>query len=151
MRTNDRTGELSTLFLAGTLLSEGYAYAWVQRIGNVSLGKLKADTSYSPFDFLEARFFTPGKELHLFFCDDTLRAVETVREDSDICANDCRDAVISENYVTTGSIFIREKQLLRMKYGKSLTLCHYLCFDEDGQAMVQRTVFDAYEGGDEYA
>lgn len=148
MLTKNRSSEIAELLCANALLEEGYSYAWFQRIGGVSLSPLKAGDHFEKEGILEARIFAPGKELHIFQFDGGLRMVETLREETDRCIEEfvengnpvpiCKDEV---------DFYFRERQVLRGKYGKSLTLCHYLAFDEDGQASIRRTVFEDFEGG----
>jgi hypothetical protein len=110
------------------LLEGSYRFAFIQRIGSVYVGSIEEAGDLNPDEILEARFFDEEKELHVFKYDGKLEAVVT----------ECED----------GDEYFEEKQILRGKYGKTLTIHNYLVFDEkDGQARIGRTVFANYEGG----
>ena len=128
MRTIRQDRTIREVLAADKLLEDGYRYAFIQRIGSVYIGPIEKCGGLNPDEILEARFFEDEKELHVFSYVGTLRAVVTESE--------------------SGDEYIEEKQILRGKYGKSLTLRSYLVFDEnDGQARIGRTVFKNYEGG----
>ena len=128
MRTIREERDIGELLAAEKLLEDRYKYAFIQRIGSVYIGPIKECGELDPDEILEARFFENGKELHVFKYEGSLKAVVTEHEKGDEC--------------------IEEKQILRGKYGKTLTLRSYLVFDEkDGQARIGRTVFADYEGG----
>lgn len=119
---------IKELLVTDKLVTEGYRYAFIQRIGSVYIGPIEKCGELDPDEILEARFFEEGKELHVFSYEGTLLAV--VREPE------------------RGDEYIEEKQILRGKYGKFLTLRSYLVFDEnDNQARIGHTVFANYEGG----
>ena len=119
---------IKELLVTDKLVTEGYRYAFIQRIGSVYIGPIENCGELDPGEILEARFFEEMKELHVFNYEGTLKAVVTE--------------------LGNGDEFIEEKQILREKYGKSLTLRGYLVFDEnDNQARIGNTVFTNYEGG----
>ena len=116
------------LLATDKLLEIGYRYAFIQRIGSVYIGPIEKCGELDPDEILEARFFEEGKELHVFSYEGTLLGVVTESE--------------------SGDEYIEEKQILREKYGKTLTLRGYLIYDEnDNQARIGHTVFTNYEGG----
>ncbi len=99
-----------------------YQYAWIQEYDKVILSE--ASKVYLDMDnLIEARFFNESKEFHIFN-QDALVCVETEMEDSDQ--------------------YFEEKQLLRKKFGKNITIRHYFGFDigsdnvkVDGQAYIK--------------
>ena len=120
--------DIKELLVTDKLVTEGYRYAFIQRIGSVYIGPIEKCGELDPDEILEARFFEEGKELHVFSYEGTLLGVVTESE--------------------SGDEYIEEKQILRGKYGKFLTLRSYLVFDEnDNQARIGHTVFANYEGG----
>ena len=128
MKSRKTDRDIRELLTAEKLLEDGYQYAFIQRIGSVYIGPIEKCGELDPDEILEARFFEDGKELHVFSYEGTPEAVVTEYEN--------------------GDEFLEAKQILRGKYGKSLTLRSYLVFDEnDGQARIGRTVFKDYEGG----
>ena len=105
-------------------IENGYKYIWKQEISSVVLTSVnKADDSEEE-NLLEARIFTEGKELHIFRFEDSLRAVETVGNSDDD--------------------FFEEEQLLRERFGHSITVRNYIDYDSDGQAYIIRTVLNGY-------
>ena len=128
MKTIRKEGDIREILNVENLLAERYRFAFIQRVGSVFIGPIEMCGELNPDEILEARFFEEEKELHVFRYDGNLEAVETEHENGDEC--------------------LEEKQILRGKYGKFLTLRNYLIFDEnDGQARIGRTVFMNYEGG----
>lgn len=102
---------------------EGYQFLWLQEYGRVELGTVEGKTiDYSRL--IEARVFSRDKELYIFE-DDGIQAVETVYEEGDDC--------------------FEETQLLRGRFGRQITLRHYVGYEEDGQAYVARTVVCDYK------
>ena len=123
MRTNKLPAE--SLLTKDALRERGYRYAWIQSISSVQIDEID-NLSLEPGSVIEARFFNETGELHVFSYNDSLTAVETVMEDGD---------------KTT-----EEVQILRGKYGKSITLRNFIDFDpQDGQAYISRTVLCGYE------
>lgn len=103
--------------------AEGYQYVWLQEFGRVEL--LPVDKTELSFDnLIEARVFSRDKELHIYE-DDGLHAVETDFEEGDDC--------------------FEETQMLRGRFGKEITLRHYVAYDKDGQAYVTQTVICGYD------
>ena len=128
MKTIRKEGDIREILNVENLLAERYRFAFIQRVGSVFIGPIEMCGELNPDEILEARFFEEEKELHVFRYDGNLEAVVTEHENGDEC--------------------LEEKQILRGKYGKLLTLRNYLNFDEnDGQARIGRTVFMNYEGG----
>ena len=120
------TVDLDTAFNKAKLIEAGYRYAWVQSISSTELGKIE-EVTLNRENLLEARVFCEEKELHLFYYDNQLSAVEVVKE--------------------TNDHYIQERQLLRKKFGTSITLRNYIGYDcEDSQAYISHTVFCDYEG-----
>lgn len=113
---------------AEVLKEQGYQYAWIQRIASVSIGDIKGDVELD--DLIEARFFNENKEMHFFFDGEKLCAVETSLEDSETEGD--------------GKVF-DEKQMLRERFGKSVTIRSYIDYDEDGQAYVAYSALAGYE------
>lgn len=105
---------------------EGYRYLWKQELGSVELLTVEEADSLKESRLLEARVFAKGKELHLFCYENELRAVVTTEED--------------------GDDFFEEKQLLLERFGESITLRHYIDYEDDGQAYIIQTVLQDYEG-----
>lgn len=103
---------------------EGYQYIWKQELGGVELQMVAEANSLEEEQLLEARIFTKNKELHLFYCEDELRAVVTTEEAED-------DP-------------IEEIQLLMERFGHSITLRHYIDYEQDGQAYIKQTVLCDY-------
>lgn len=108
------------------LKKAGYQYAWIQSENSVMIGTLD-DVKIDHDLLLEARIFSNEKEIHVFTYDDELRAVLTEHEKDDHV--------------------IERKQLLRRRFGKTVTVRHYVGYEEDGQAFIQKTVLCGYEGG----
>ena len=128
MKTIRKEGDIREILNVENLLAERYRFAFIQRVGSVFIGPIEMCGELNPDEILEARFFEEEKEMHVFRYDGNLEAVVTEHENGDEC--------------------LEEKQILRGKYGKFLTLRNYLIFDEnDGQARIGRTVFMNYEGG----
>ena len=116
MQTNHKTVEELSV---DCLREEGYAYIWIQAMDHVDLSPLEgSDLCWERL--LEARIFSEDKELHLFWMEDTWHAVETIKESDDDC--------------------FQEAQFLRGKKYDTITLCHYIDYDEDGQAYITRSV-----------
>lgn len=128
MKTIRKEGDIREILNVENLLAERYRFAFIQRVGSVFIGPIEMCGELNPDEILEARFFEEEKEMHVFRYDGDFKAVVTIHED--------------------GDEYLEEKQILRGKYGKFLTLRNYLIFDEnDGQARIGRTVFMNYEGG----
>lgn len=107
---------------------EGYQHIWLQEYSRVELLPVKAAKDLNAGDLLEARIFTDQKEIHIFPAEEGLKAVVTVTED--------------------GDDYFEETQLLRERFGKSLTLRNFVGYDDDGQAYIARTAAAKYhEGG----
>ena len=123
MRTNEFS--VSEVLNGHALLDKGYRYGWIQSISSVQIGDIDS-LDINSESLLEARFFNEEKEMHIFNYNDSLKAIETVLEKCDHA--------------------IEEKQILRKKYGKTVTLRNFIDFDpDDGQAFVCRTVLCGYE------
>ena len=73
---------------------------------------------------LEARFFGPEKEVHLFRNDDRWTAVVT--EDKEDLDHIDRKYRLSKNHQNTG-------------IGRELIVREYIGYDEDGQAYIEKT------------
>ena len=114
------------------LMGEGYTDAWVQSLDNVSIGPL-SEAVLNEATLIEARIIGPDKEIHIFGyqdekADEVLKAVETIREEGDICIDS-------------------KKQILRKKYGDYVVMRQFLAEDEDHQVYVARTVLAGYGKG----
>ena len=105
-------------------IENGYKYIWKQEISSVVLTSVNKADDLEEENLLEARIFTEGKELHIFRFEDSLRAVETVGNSDDD--------------------FFEEEQLLRERFGHSITVRNYIDYDRDGQAYIIRTVLNGY-------
>ncbi|MBE5924766.1 MAG: hypothetical protein E7271_09960 [Lachnospiraceae bacterium] len=101
-----------------------YCYAWVQEYDSVKLGTVN-DVSIDYDNIIEARFFSSDKELHIFCYDDEMCAVEIIKEDEDD--------------------YFEEKQILRKRFGKNITLRYYVDYEDDGQAYIVNTVLSDCE------
>lgn len=114
------------------LMKEGYTDAWIQALDSVTIGPL-SEAVLNEDTLIEARIIGPDKEIHIFGyqnekADEVLRAVETIREEDDIC-------------IDSG------KQILRKKYGDYVIMRQFLAEDEDHQMYVARTVLAGYGKG----
>lgn len=103
--------------------AEGFQYIWLQEYGRVELSSV-GDVNINYDRLIEARVFNSEKELHIYD-DDGIHAVETTFEEGDDC--------------------FEEKQILRGRFGKEITLRHYVGYDEDGQAYIEHTVICGYD------
>lgn len=103
---------------------ENYRYVWIQGYDIVNLGEVK-DVKINYDTIIEARFFSPDKELHIFPFGDEMCAVEIIKEDNDD--------------------YFEEKQMLRKRFGKSITLRYYIDYEDDGQAYITNTVLSDCE------
>ena len=103
---------------------ESYRYVWVQEYDSVNLGKGK-DVTINYDNIIEARFFSSDKELHIFLFGDALCAIEIIKEEKDD--------------------YFEEKQILRKRFGKSITLRYYIDYEDDGQAYIVNTVLSDCE------
>lgn len=144
------------------LMTLGMKYAWVQNVSSVELGKLE-DTHLDLHEVLEARIFggAPGeeRELHIFEYDDRLKGVltETTPADRPSPANgggspdSDAEKVTDISEETDGEKplhYFDRKQVLRRRFGKTITLRHFIDYDpDDGQAFVSRTILVSLEKG----
>ncbi len=106
-------------------IRNGYRYLWKQELSCVFLGRIEDAGDLEEENLLEARIFADGKELHLFYFEDQLRAVVTTAGEEEDC--------------------LEERQILRERFGKSLTIRHYIGYEEDGQAYIMRSVLNDYQ------
>lgn len=116
-----------------------YDYAWIQEIGKVTLDKTKKD---SPMikdlnELLEARFFSASRELHVFWHNDHLCAIETITEEKDTqLTKDSKP----DKYSKEGCHYFQETHALRKTFGILLQLRHFIEHDPDGLAYIGHTV-----------
>lgn len=115
-----------------TLLSLGYEYIWAMEISSVKLQKLE-NIDLHPDELIEARIFNHDHEIHIFEYEDELKAIETVTEPTDV-------KVTKEIPDISLTHYHERKQLLREKYGKTITLRDFIDYDEDGMAYIAHTV-----------
>ena len=124
-----------------SLAKRGLEYAWIMKIGSVTLGRTAAADLSDPDEILEARIFSDREEIHIFRFEDELTAVRTCTEDSDVNVTDRLSDAGGDHY-------FEEKQVLRRRFGKSVTLRRFIGHDEDGLSRIERTVLcDADLGG----
>ncbi len=122
-------------------LRETYTYAWIQRIGSVTLGKI-TEEEIIPEELLEARFFSTEKELHVYWHNDSLWTTETTKEESDsLLETDSQ----GEKYRQEGCHYFEETHVVRGKGTPKLTLRHFIEHDEDGLAYIGHTVLCDYK------
>lgn len=105
-------------------INEEYCYAWVQEYDRVILDRV-SNVAINYDNLIEARIFSTDKELHIFEQNDCLNAVEIIRED--------------------GDDYFEEKQILRKRFGKSITMRNYVDYEDDGQAYIVNTVLSDCE------
>ena len=109
------------------LLQNGFVYGWVMELDRLQLKWIK-NMEWDSALVIEARFFTKGKEIHVFG-EEEKRAINTENNNE------------QESFVET--------QLLQSRYGEKLFLRHYIDYDDDGQAFIYATCLEdvILEGG----
>ena len=124
-------------------------WAWIQRIGSLDLGTLNDTSVLDCDDLIEARIFDNKEEIHIFRYDGNLRYVKKQYEDGkDILLTDKRGQIQQtlKMFDDSKEYYFEEQQVLRRpRFGKTLTLRHYLAFDEDGLARIKDTVLCRWE------
>ncbi len=114
------------------------AYAWIQKIGSISIGKISKLNEFKTDDLIEARFFNDILEIHIFEYDGELRYIQTEKEEKDKQLSSFPPDLQKQLNGYGGSYF-EETQVLRNRFGKNITLRHYLGYDEDGLACIKAT------------
>lgn len=109
-------------------LERGRALPWalVRGLSQVTLGPVPADISLE--EVIEARFFSADEEIRVFRSCGQLRAVRL--------QGDREDNILERKYEIAN-----EK-----KFGKSITVCHMLEADEDGQMSLTTARLTGWEG-----
>ena len=99
-----------------------YDYALIYMISELVLCKVTASMNINWDECMEARFFSPDKELHIFQEEGLLNAVE-IKEDGEC------DKIIKKYDLANKFLSI----------GKRLVVYEYIDYDEDGQTFVSLT------------
>lgn len=100
-------------------------YAYITRLSAVTVGQTPAEVSAE--ELLEARFFGPDCEIHIWHDGEDLCAASLEDEDGDDCLDQpCR--------------------IRRSCFGHRMTLRKYLAYDDDGQAYIYATRLLDWEG-----
>lgn len=100
-------------------------FAYITRLSEVTVGRTPAE--FSQEELLEARFFGPDREIHIWHDGDGF------------CA-----AALDEE---AGDEYLDQPRCIRSKcFGRSLTLRRYLAYDDDGQAYIRDTRLVHWEG-----
>lgn len=108
-------------------LGRALPYALVRSLSQVTLGL--GPQAVDPVELLEARFFSAGEEIRVFREEDGLRAVRLTPQ--------AEDVVLEER-----------RELANPAFGKAVTVCRTLGFDEDGQAYVAGIRLTDWKGGE---
>ena len=110
-------------------LEQGLAlpFAWIRTLSAVTLGP--TPEALDTAELLEARFFSSQEEIRVFQAGNGLKAVRLIAE--------AGDREIEER-----------RKLLSLRFGASVSVCHTLAFDEDGQARIAESRLAGWEGGD---
>ncbi len=124
--------KLSQALDKNQLLANGYQYIWMQEISDVQLTQLEK-VELNEDELLEARIFNNTSEIHIFEYDGLLKAVLTETHPTD-------QNVKNDHLDFTLTHYRERTQLLRVKYGKKLTLRDFIGYDDDGLAYVTHTV-----------
>lgn len=109
-------------------LEQGRAlpYALARSLSQVTLGP--APQGVDPAELLEIRFFGASEEIRVFRGPEGLQAVRTTAQEGDVTLEERR-------------------ALANPAFGRSVTVCRTLEFDEDGQAYVAGVRLTGWEGG----
>lgn len=102
-------------------------YALVRSLSQVTLGP--APRTVASAELLEARFFSAEEEIRVFRGTDSLRAVRLTPQAEDV-------------------ILEERRELANPAFGKTVTICRTLGFDEDGQAYVAGIRLTDWKGGE---
>ena len=105
-------------------------FAWVRTLSAVTLGRTPVDILEK--ELVDARFFDEQHEIRVFRQDNDLRAVQLIREKGDMA------------YTETFSLVNPDV------FGASVTVCHELDADEDGQAFIASTRLIHWEGDEKH-
>ncbi len=116
------------------LLSQGYQYIWLMEISSVQLQKLE-NVELHPDELIEARIFSKEKEIHIFEYEDQLKAVRTITDPDDMKVKE-GSGIPDFSY----QHYHERKQLLREKYGKTITFRDFFNVDDDGMTYIEHTV-----------
>lgn len=101
-------------------------FAWTRTLSAVTLGPTPGTVDTA--ELLEARFFSSQEEIRVFQTGGGLEAVRLTAE--------AGDHMIEEN-----------RDLLSPRFGASVSVCHTLAFDEDGQARIAGSRLTNWKGG----
>lgn len=101
-------------------------FAWIRTLSSVTLGPIPETVDTA--ELLEACFFSSQEEIRVFQTGSGLKAARLTAE--------AGDHMIEEN-----------RELLSPRFGKSVTMCHILAFDGDGQAYIAESRLTNWKGG----
>ena len=125
-------------------LAGRYQYAWIQLISQVILKKAADLDEIDLAELLEARLFSNDKELHVFYHNDKLKAIETITGKDDVrLGMDSK----CDSFQSDGDHYFEERKMLRSGDNDSLTLRHFIGHDEDGLAFIKQTVLCGLDQG----
>ncbi len=102
-------------------------YALVRSLSRVTLSP--TPETVDPRELIEACFFSDREEIRVFQGEDGLQAVRLLEE--------AEDDSLPDAYPLMDPVF-----------GKEVTLCRELAYDEDGQAYVAVTRLTGWKGGE---
>lgn len=103
-------------------------FAYIRSLSQVTLGPTPAE---EPEDLLEARFFSSTEEVRIFLGEDGFQAVRlTEEEPRGVCLEETR-------------------KLMNPRFGKEITICREIAFDEDGQAYISTMRLSGWKGGED--
>lgn len=99
-------------------------FAYIAGLSSLTLGPVPA--VLEPEEIMEARFFGPLEEVHLYHTEAGLEAVSFAEE--------------------PGDEYLEQESPLISGFGKTLTKRMYVDYDEDGQARIVATRLVNWEG-----